>query len=141
MLQVLKKSVKYDAPLGVSLTVAFFITVAILTIFGIGIIAPEVATARIIDDKIIMYKEENVVIEQYIDRIVQEYLKHEQNTFTDTKTDQNSITSVTLFPELSSDTFIQQQLEIYVENSEKIKNLRERKIDMATLRWLLYFGQ
>lgn len=88
-----------------------------------------------------MYQEENAIIEQDINRIVEEYLKHEQDTFTDLKTEESSITLVTLFPKLKSDKLVQQQLEIYVANNVKIKRLREERIDIAKLKWLLYFGK
>lgn len=80
----------------------------------------EVATESTIDSKIEMYKEENANIEQDIDKIVKEYLEHEHDTFADLKTEESSITLVTLFPELKSDTLVQQQLKIYVDNNAKI---------------------
>ena len=118
-----------------------FAVVALGMVITICCIAPKIATASTIDDKIEMYQEENAAIEQDIDRIVGEYLKHEQDTFEDLKTEESSITLVTLFPELKSDTLVQQQLEIYVANNAKIKRLREEKIDITKLRWLLYFGK
>lgn len=125
----------------------FFVFAWILGFVALGIviticcITPKIATASTIDDKIAMYQEENATIEQDVDRVVQEYLKHEHDTFTDLKTEESSITLVTLFPELKSDTLVQQQLEIYVANNEKIKSLREERIDIAKLKWLLYFGK
>ena len=101
----------------------------------------QVATESVIDNKIEMYQEENTNIEEDIDKIVKEYLAHEHNTFADLKTEESSITLVTLFPELKSDTLVQQQLEIYVANNAKIKELREEKIELAKSRWILYFGR
>lgn len=111
------------------------------SIVAICFIAPKVATESILDSKITMYQEENATIEQDIDKIVKEYLEHEHDTFADLKTEGSTITLVTLFPELKSDTLVQRQLEIYVANNAKIKSLREEKIDMTTLKWLLYFGK
>lgn len=102
---------------------------------------PKVATANILDDKIAMYQEENTAIEQDIDKIVKEYLAHEHDTFDDLKTEESSITLVTLFPELKSDTLVKQQLEIYVNNNAKIKSLKEEKLDIATIKWIVYFGR
>lgn len=104
-------------------------------------LTPKLATASTIDAKITMYQEENATIEQDIDRIVEEYLRHEHDTFTDMKPEDSSITWITLFPELKSDTLVQQQLEIYVTNNAKIKSLKEEKINTAKLKWLLYFGK
>lgn len=110
-------------------------------IIAICCLTPKVATESVIDSKIAMYQEENANIEQDIDRIVQEYLMHEHETFTDLKTEESSITLVTLFPELKSDTLVQQQLEIYVANNTKIKALREEKIELGKIKWILYFGR
>lgn len=118
-----------------------FGVIAFAMVVTICCLTPKVATASTIDDKIAMYQEENAIIEQDIDRIVEEYLKHEQDTFTDLKTEESSITLVTLFPELKSDILVQQQLEIYVVNNAKIKRLREERIDIVKLKWLLYFGK
>lgn len=109
-------------------------------VIAICCIVPQVATASTIDSKIAMYQEENATIEQDIDRVVDAYLEHEHETFADLKTEESSITLVTLFPELKSDTLVQQQLEIYVANNAKIKELKEAKIDIAKKKWLIYFG-
>lgn len=110
-------------------------------IITICFLVPKVATENILDDKIAMYQEENTAIEQDIDKIVKEYLAHEHDTFDDLKTEESSITLVTLFPELKSDTLVKQQLEIYVNNNAKIKRLKEEKLDIATIKCILYFGR
>lgn len=115
--------------------------IAFAMLITICSIVPQTATGSIIDEKIAMYQEENEIIEQDIDRIVAEYLKHEQDTFTELKPEESSITLITLFPELKSDTLVQQQLEIYVANNAKIKDLKEEKINLTKLRWLVYFGK
>ncbi len=114
-------------------SLGFVIAICCLTV--------EVATESIIDEKIAMYQEENEKIEQDINRIVREYMEHEQNTFSDLKTEESSITLVTLFPELKSDSLVQQQLEIYAANNAEIKNLREEKIEISKIKWILYFGR
>lgn len=110
-------------------------------IVAILLLVPKVATESVIDSKIAMYQEENAYIEQDIDKIVKEYLKYEHDIFSDIKTEESSITLVTLFPELKSDTLVQQQLEIYVANNAKIQRLKEEKIDLAKIKWILYFGR
>lgn len=113
----------------------------LLLVIAICCLSTIVATESTIDSKIEMYQEENTNIEQDIDKIVKEYLEHEHDTFADLKTEESSITLVTLFPELKSDTLVQQQLEIYVDNNAKIKSLKEEKIDIAKIKWILYFGK
>lgn len=115
--------------------------VALILVIAICCLATTVATESVLDNKIAMYQEENANIEQDIDKIVKEYLEHEYDTFTDLSADESSITFVTLFPELKSDTLVQQQLEIYLNNNAKIKSLREEKIDIARKKWILYFGK
>ena len=110
-------------------------------IVAICIIAPRVATEKIYDEKIAMYQEENQRIEEQIDAVVKQYMKHEKETFADLKTEDSTITLVTLFPELKSDELVSQQINIYVENNEKIKNLKEEKINIVREKWVLYFGQ
>ena len=101
----------------------------------------ETKIESIYDDKIAMYQEENAIIEQDVDRIVETYLKHEKNTYKDLKTEESAITLVTLFPELKSDSLVQEQLEIYVKNNATIKSLKSRKIGLRKLKWILYFGK
>lgn len=110
-------------------------------IIAICCLAPIVATEDTIDSKIEMFQEENTNIERDIDQIVKEYLRHEHDTFADLKADGNSITLVTLFPELKSDTLVQKQLDIYINNNSQIKSLKEQKIDITKIKWILYFGK
>lgn len=117
----------------------FFSAVAVIMVIIICCLAPKVAKVSILEDKIAMYQEENEIIEQDIDRIIEKYIKHKQDIFADLKPEESSITLVTLFPDLKSDTLVQQQIEIYVANNEKIKSLKEEKIDIAQIKWLLYF--
>ena len=51
----------------------------------------DIASESIIDKKIEMYQEENTDIEQSIDIVVEEYLKHEHDTFADLKTEESPI--------------------------------------------------
>lgn len=121
-----------------SVVFGFIVLGLIIKICGLS---TKVATEDTIDSKIEMYQEENANIEQDIDKIVKEYLEHEHDTFADLKTEESSITLVTLFPELKSDTLVQQQLEIYVSNNAKIKSLKEEKINISKVKWVLYFGR
>lgn len=115
--------------------------IALISLWEICDLSTTVFTESTIDNKIKMYQEENANIEQDIDKIVKEYLKHEHDTYADLKTEESSITLVTLFPDLKSDNLVQQQLEIYVKNNSTIKSLRKEKIDISKKKWLLYFGK
>lgn len=98
-----------------------------------------VADLAVIDDKIEMYQEENAKIEAQIATTVEKYQQYESNIFTEVTPD-SSITLVALYPELKSDTLVQSQIEVYIQNNEKIKSLRESKINGSVYSWWLYFG-
>ena len=93
-----------------------------------------------IDKKIALYEEENAKIEQQIADTVKQYQKYETGIFTEVAPE-SSITLVTLYPELKSDTLVQSQIEVYVENNKAIKELKSSAINAPVYRWWLYFGK
>lgn len=99
-----------------------------------------ISTEHVLDQKIVMYEEENTSIEQSIGSIVEDYMDYESNAYSDLKS-QDLIEFVTNFPELKADALVQKELDIYIENNQKIKELKEEKIDLSTMKWLLYFGK
>lgn len=98
-----------------------------------------VSNLKVIDDKIAMYEEENTQIEEQVAAVVTQYQEYETDIFTELDSD-SAITLVSLYPELKSDTLVQSQIDIYVQNNEKIKSLREQAINGTVVRWWLYFG-
>lgn len=107
------------------------VVISIIILFTNGI------TAR---PKIEMYKEENQKIEEQVDVLVKQYMEYEGKTLTEFKSE-SSITLVSLYPELKSDTLISKQIEVYIANNNKIKELKEYEIEMKLGKWLLYFGK
>lgn len=117
---------------GVSTVVAFIVLV-ILTFAS--------SFAATVDEKIIMYQEENAKIEEQIAAVVSQYQEHESEIFKDAKVSSDSaITLVSLYPELKSDELVKSQIDIYVANNEKIKELRSDQINRKVYNWWLYFG-
>ena len=110
--------------------VVLFITICISTI---------VVDDTKLDDKIAMYTAENTIIEQQIAECVERYQQYEQGVFAEVSPT-DAVAVVTLYPELKSDTLVQAQIETYVENNNKIKSLKEQKIDASVRKWWLYFG-
>lgn len=92
-----------------------------------------------LDDKIAMYMEENTAIEQQIAECVERYQEYEQGVFAEV-TPADSVALVTLYPELKADSLVQAQIETYIENNNKIKQLKEQRIDASVRKWWLYFG-
>lgn len=103
--------------------------------------AEEVVNSRYIGEKISVYEEQNKEIEEDIDIMVENYMKFETETYGQFKSDNiNGIAMVQLYPELKSDTLVQQQIQIYTQNNNKIKELKEKQIDYKAAKWWLYFG-
>lgn len=117
---------------GITGSIISFITLIVLLI--------TVGNLAVIKPKIEMYQTENAHIESQISECVKEYMKHETEIFTETSPD-SSITLVALYPELKSDALVIKQLEIYIDNNEKIKELKEEYIMGDVYRWWTYFGR
>lgn len=111
--------------------------IALLGIFiNIGILIH----GRTFDDKIEMYEEENLRIEQSLDVLVKDYYKHESDTYSSLKPE-NAVLFASAYPELQSNELATKQLEIYVDNNNKIKELKEDQINLSKNRFWLYFGR
>ena len=99
----------------------------------------KVVNGRVIDSKIAMYQEENKNIETQMDILVEKYMDYESETFRELK-GESSITLVSLYPELKADELVKSQIEVYTSNNKTIKELKEKKINLSTWKWWLYFG-
>lgn len=116
---------------------------SIMTLILIGMLVynvDHIIELKVIDQKIAMFQEENDKIENDIDVLVKQYMLHEKETLNDFKSE-SSITLVNLYPDLKSNELVQQQLQIYLENNNKIKELKENKITYTTSKWWVYFGK
>ena len=87
-----------------------------------------------------MYQEENTKIEEQIATIVKQYQEYEKDIFTEVSPE-SAMTLVSLYPELKADTLVSSQIDIYVKNNEKLKSLKEEKINASVIRWWTYFGK
>lgn len=119
--------------------VGFFLACFVVS-FVVGIfLGIAVSNGRTIDEKILMYQEENTKIEKQIDTLVSNYMNYESNTYEKFKSE-SSITLVSMYPELKSDKLVEEQISVYEENNKKIRELKEDKINLKVKRWWLYFG-
>ena len=98
-----------------------------------------VINLKVIDSKIAMYQEENTKIESQITECVKQYQQYETDIFTEV-TPESAVTLVALYPELKADTLVSKQIDVYLANNQKIKELKESKISGDVYRWWLYFG-
>ena len=99
----------------------------------------DVINARDIEKQIVMYQEENQVIEKQISTLVENYIEYENDTFKEFSPE-DSMALVSLYPELKSDQLVMKQIDVYTENNKQIKKLKEKLIDVDSIRWWLYFG-
>ena len=125
--------------IGTSLQITGAIIIIISTIASI-ILFISVIDRVGIDKKIAMYEEENTKIEQQIADVVTQYQEYEAGIFTEVAPE-SAMTLVALYPELKSDTLVQSQIEVYVDNNKQIKELKCKAINTSILRWWLYFGK
>lgn len=112
---------------------------SIITFIAIIILGIHVKSLSVIDYRIEMYEEENARIEQQIADVVEEYQKYETDIFMEVAPE-SAVTMVSLYPELKSDSLVQAQIEVYVENNKTIKYLKDKQINGDVYRWWLYFG-
>ena len=92
-----------------------------------------------IDEQIEMYQFENEQIETTITNIVTEYQKYETDYVKDIAS-KDLVEIVVLYPNLGSNSLVNSQMNIYVENNKIIKELKAKQIAGSVERWWLYFG-
>lgn len=117
----------------------------VFVVIAIIILAFCISNLKVADSKISMYEEENNKIQESISSIVENYKDYEKNTYTESlknidikNTDVVVLTQ--LYPDLKADGMVNKQIEIYNENNNKIKELKEEKLDNQVAKWWLYFG-
>ena len=94
-----------------------------------------------IDKKIAMYQEENTLIEEKVKNTVMAYMDYEQETYDNLVKNADLQTLLITYPELNSNELVKAQIDTYVQNNNKLKELKEKQIDKSTMAWLLYFGK
>lgn len=138
-LYIFDKFGNHDCIAVVSSIVGFFSAIAILMIL-IGMLKclTDISTSLTIDRKIDMYQRENKSIEKEVAEVVNSYKDFEKEVVTNTG---EMATILIKFPELKSNELVSKQIQIYVDNNNKIKELKEKKIDYSISKFWLYFGK
>lgn len=119
---------------------------ALITIVAIIFNAVQVSSLITIDKKIEMYKEENNNIQNSITTIVQNYMNYESNTYIESLKEIDTsnldiMIATQIYPDLKANELVNKQIEIYQNNNDKIKQLKEQKFDGEVAKWWLYFGK
>lgn len=113
-----------------------FVVCFLIDLLFVGLII----NGRTINSKIVMYEEENQRIETELNVLVEQYMNYEANAYGNLK-GESSITLVSLYPELKADTLVEKQIEVYTSNNSKIRELKEKLINISNYKWWLYFGK
>lgn len=111
----------------------------IISFIALVVLFINIGNLKVIDKKIEMYQEENAKIESEIAECVKQYQQYEAEIFTEVSPE-SAITLVSLYPELKADTLVSKQIDVYLANNQKIKELKENKINGDVIRWWAYFG-
>lgn len=116
------------------------IVCAVVMIFVIN----DAITYSQMDERIAIYQEENIRIEEQVKTTVEVYQEYEKEIFENIDLDKISgeklILLTSIYPELKSDTLVQELISVYTENNNQIKELKTKKLDYKVSCWWLYFG-
>ena len=96
--------------------------------------------SRTIPKQIEVYEEENARIEEQISAMVTQYMDYEGEVISKVAENESAITLVALYPDLKSDKLVQTQIDVYVSNNNKIKELKDKQTKKGAYRFWLYFG-
>ncbi len=101
--------------------------------------ATTLATKDTIDDKIAIYEEENIEIEHMLDGIAKKYIDSDFEL-----AGEDVVKFVMNLSEFNENDVVQENIKPYVSNyfsnKEKIKKLKEDRLNISEYRWNLYFG-
>ena len=126
-----------EAIAGASMTFIGIMFIAAVITLCVGIV--KINSAKKIDAKIEMYSTENAKIETQITEAVEKYLEHELNIY-DSLQGEDIQTLLVVYPELNSNELVKKQIEIFVENNQQIKKLKNKKLNINTWKFVVYFG-
>lgn len=114
--------------------------IAVLSLIVAVVLAIFVIEGGATSKRIAMYEEQNQQIETDIAELVNTYMTYESDTLANFTPD-NAVTLVSMYPELKSDTLVEQQCNLYIKNNEKITQLKDSQVSMSVWKWWLYFGK
>lgn len=125
-----------DSTIGINIT---GIVGCIASIIAIIVVAISFSCANIIPNKIKVLEEQNLKIETQINSIAEDYLAHEGKTY-DKLTPDNVEVFAVAYPQLASNETVTRQMGVYIENNNKITELKLEWCNRNVYAWWLYFG-
>lgn len=127
----------------VAMTVLGSCITAVVSLFMIIAITFSIKIPQM-EERVVIYQEENARIEEQIKTAIEAYQDYEQEMFD--KVDLDKITSeklillTSLYPELKADTMVQTQIQVYIDNTTALRELRIKKLDYELWRWWICFA-
>ena len=108
-----------------------------------GIAITDTVKLNTMEERIAIYEEENADIEEQIKIIVESYQDYEEGIFDKVDLDKlnsdNLLLLTSIYPELKTNTLIQTQIQVHVDNANEIKKLKTQALDCKIWRWWLCF--
>lgn len=131
----------YDEPVGFIIGSVFSWIGTAVAIICLCILITEYLGFGVIDQKISILEEENSKIENQIEETVKQFQDYESGIFTDSTQDVDSdvLVLVERYPEIKSDTLVQQQIDLYTKNNKEIKEFKLSKINKYKYELWLFF--
>ena len=113
-----------------------------IVVVAIGIVctASSLASISVIPDKIAVLETQNHKIEAEVNGIVESYLGHEGETYTELTPDNTTVFAVA-YPQLSSNETVKKQMDLYIQNNQSITDLKLEMCNARIYKWWLYFGK
>lgn len=121
--------------------VGFFYDVFLVCLAVIFVLIAIVSHGKVIDNKINMYQEENSNIEIKVKETVRAYMNYEESTYKELVETADLTTLIIKYPELNSNELVKREIDLFIANNDKIKKLKEDKINLSVEKWWLYFGK
>lgn len=95
---------------------------------------------NVLPQKIQMYEEENADIEKKIANTVEKYMQYEKEVMIEVSPEDDVITLIALYPELKADELVKAEMDVYIENNKKIKEMKSKQLRIPLYKFLIFFG-
>ena len=114
--------------------------IAGLLVFVVLYLGVSYIDSMTIEEQITLCEQNNETLENQISIVIDHYLAHEKQTLVNLKPEEKIMFASVAYPELKSNTLIQQQIDLYQKNKEKTYNLQTQKLNKKIYAWCLFFG-
>lgn len=114
--------------------------IAGLLVFVVLYLGVSYIDSMTIEEQITLCEQNNETLENQISIVIDHYLAHEKQTLVNLKPEEKIMLASVAYPELKSNTLIQQQIDLYQKNKEKTYNLQTQKLNKKIYAWCLFFG-